>query len=289
MHTIESLSLQPMFFAEPGQTLTLPLTRIERNMAFLDAMGVAIPISLRELTADDKVGDELTVFIWTDRSTELRATRMMPTVRIGEIAFLQVIDVAGGNGFVDIGLDEDVMLYRNHQIEPIEKGKRYYMTLIFDPVEQRLVMSTKIKGLFKSNPPYKFGDEVHFYVLEKAERGRTVLVDMKYLGYLAMDDAMPGIRRGDRYTGFVQQNDRSGFILTMYKQGREKVDEAMVQIMEMLHQNRGYLRLSDNTPPDEIKLRLRMSKKTFKQAIGQLYRSQKIDITPRGIKLRSET
>lgn len=278
-----------MSFAEPGQILTLPIARIERNMAYLDCMGVAIPISLRELKAGDKEGDELEVFIWTQRDTELLATRRMPTVKIGEIAFLQVSNVAQGNGFVDIGLDEDAMLFTSQQHERIEEGKRYFMTMIFDPMEQRLVLTTKIHRLFKDNAPYKLGEEVHFIILEKVDRGRKVLVEQKYPGFLPANDLLPQTRRGDKYKGYVQQNDRKGLVITMFKPGREKVDEAIERLMDMLHQNRGYVRLNDNTDPEEIKLRLKVSKKTFKQAVGQLYKAGKIEITPRGIKLKRES
>ncbi len=285
---MQVLSLPDMSFAEPGQIMSLPISRIERNMAYLDCMGMAIPISLRELTAKDKEGDIIEVFIWTQRDTELIATRRKPLVNIGEIAFLQVMDVSNGNGFVDIGIDEDAVLFSNLQEEPVEPGKRYYMTLVFDPMENRLVLSTKIRPLFRDNPPYQPGDEVSFMILEKLEGGRKVLVDMKYPAFLPANSLMPNTRRGDKYKGWVQTNDSRGFSLTMFRPGREKVDEAMERIMEMLHQNRGYLRLSDKTDPEEIKIRLKVSKKTFKQALGQLYRAGKVEITPRGIKLKRE-
>lgn len=275
-----------MFFAEPGHVMTLPIVRIERNMAYLDLMGQAIPISLRELKAGDKVGDPLEVFLWTQRNTELIATRQMPLVKPGEIAFLQVQNIANGTGFVDIGIDEDVPLYTSQQMEPIESGKRYFMTMVFDPQEQRLVMSTKIQRLFGQNPPYKLGDEVKFMILEKVERGRHALVDMKYLAFLAQADLLPGCRRGDWYKGYVQENEGNKFSITMFKPGKEKVDDAIARIMDLLEQSRGYLRLSDKTPPEEIQMRLKTSKKTFKQAIGQMYKAGTIEITPRGIKLK---
>jgi predicted RNA-binding protein (virulence factor B family) len=277
-----------MSFAEPGQVMSLPIARIERNMAYLDCMGLAIPLSLRELKANDKVGDHLEVFIWTQRDGELIATRRIPTVLPGKIAFLQVTDVAGGNGFVDIGLDEDAVLFTNQQEEPIQAGHRYYMTLLFDPVEQRLVLSTRIRHLFKNRAPYKFGDEVDFMIMDRAERGKKILVDMKYNGFVSNDDLLPGVRRGDRYKGYVQQNDHGGLIITMFKQGREKVDEAAERILDLLNQGRGYLRLNDNTPAEEIKMRLKVSKKTFKQAVGQLYKQGKVELTPRGIKRKGQ-
>jgi SepF-like predicted cell division protein (DUF552 family) len=46
--------------------------------------------------------------------------------------------------------------------------------------------------------------------------------------------------------------------------------------------------LNDDSDPEEIKLRLRMSKGTFKKVVGMLYKEQKVLITKFGIKLNRE-
>jgi predicted RNA-binding protein (virulence factor B family) len=43
--------------------------------------------------------------------------------------------------------------------------------------------------------------------------------------------------------------------------------------------------LNDNSHPEEIKSVLKMSKKTFKKAIGSLYKQKLIDINNEGIQL----
>jgi predicted RNA-binding protein (virulence factor B family) len=45
------------------------------------------------------------------------------------------------------------------------------------------------------------------------------------------------------------------------------------------------LKLNDNSHPEEIKSVLKMSKKTFKKAIGSLYKQKLIDINNEGIQL----
>ena len=52
-----------------------------------------------------------------------------------------------------------------------------------------------------------------------------------------------------------------------------------------LKQNDGVLRLNDNSHPEEIKSVMKMSKKTFKKAIGSLYKQKLIDINNEGIQL----
>ena len=45
------------------------------------------------------------------------------------------------------------------------------------------------------------------------------------------------------------------------------------------------VRLNDNSHPEEIKSVMKMSKKTFKKAIGSLYKQKLIDINNEGIQL----
>jgi predicted RNA-binding protein (virulence factor B family) len=54
-----------------------------------------------------------------------------------------------------------------------------------------------------------------------------------------------------------------------------------------LRASRGFLRLNDNSNPEDIKTVLKMSKKTFKKAIGHLYKEKLIEIKDDGIYLIS--
>ena len=58
--------------------------------------------------------------------------------------------------------------------------------------------------------------------------------------------------------------------------------------MNELRARRGFLRLNDNSHPEDIKTVLKMSKKTFKKAIGALYRDKVIEIKEDGIYLIQE-
>lgn len=68
----------------------------------------------------------------------------------------------------------------------------------------------------------------------------------------------------------------------------EQLQPAEQQIIKMLCTNKGFLPLSDNSDPDEIQAMLHMSKKTFKRAIGALYRERRIVIQDGGISLSEE-
>jgi len=55
--------------------------------------------------------------------------------------------------------------------------------------------------------------------------------------------------------------------------------------MHELHDNSGYLNLTDKSSPEAIKDTLQMSKKNFKKAIGSLYKQKEIEIKSDGIYL----
>ncbi|RYE18212.1 MAG: hypothetical protein EOP45_14490 [Sphingobacteriaceae bacterium] len=57
------------------------------------------------------------------------------------------------------------------------------------------------------------------------------------------------------------------------------------KILDELRANRGFLRLNDNSHPEDIKTVLKMSKKTFKKAVGVLYKQKLIEIKDDGIYL----
>jgi predicted RNA-binding protein (virulence factor B family) len=71
--------------------------------------------------------------------------------------------------------------------------------------------------------------------------------------------------------------------LSLQKIGFEHVDDQTDVILEHLRKNKGFLNLSDNSSPEEIQARMKMSKKVFKKAIGILYRQKKIRIENEGI------
>ena len=73
--------------------------------------------------------------------------------------------------------------------------------------------------------------------------------------------------------------------VSLRKPGYESIAPGADKILEMLQSGRGYLRLHDNSSPEDIRSVLKMSKKTFKKAVGALYRDRKIEIREDGIYL----
>ena len=83
---------------------------------------------------------------------------------------------------------------------------------------------------------------------------------------------------------FVRDDDKID--ISLQKQGYKNViDDVSQTILDKLNDNNGFLPLHDKSDPDQIKKTLSLSKKSFKKAIGNLYKSKIIKIEPNGITL----
>ena len=74
--------------------------------------------------------------------------------------------------------------------------------------------------------------------------------------------------------------------VVLEKQGYQNIIEPnSKKILEQLQLNNGFLQLNDKSDPAEISERLHMSKKTFKKAIGALYKQRLIKLENGGVRL----
>ena len=74
-------------------------------------------------------------------------------------------------------------------------------------------------------------------------------------------------------------------IVDLQEEGVASFEPNAEKVLEILRRGDGFLGLHDKSDPKEISKRLLMSKKSFKRAIGNLYRDQKIKIEKDGIRL----
>lgn len=235
-----------------------------------------------------KIGDKLLVFVYLDYEQRPVATTLEPYILLNEFALLRVNYVNNIGAFMDWGMEKDILVPFKEQARPMEKGKRYLVYLYMDKKTNRLVASSKLNQFLNNeNIDIEVGEEVDLIVSHITELGINVIVNEQYKGLLykneVYDDA---IRTGDRMRGFIKTIRPDNKIdVSLQKQGYENVEPNCEKIIDELRASRGFLRLNDNSHPEDIKTVLKMSKKTFKKAIGSLYKEKRIEIKEDGIYL----
>lgn len=235
-----------------------------------------------------QIGEEMAVFVYLDHEERPVATTLEPYILLHEFALLRVNYVNQVGAFLDWGLEKDLFVPFKEQARPMEKGKRYLVFLYIDEKTNRLVASSKTNQfLSNENLTVKNGDEVDLIVSHITEVGINVIINEIHKGLVYRDEVYDdSIRTGDRMVGYIKQVRPDHKIdVSLQKLGYENIEPNAKKILDELKASRGFLRLNDNSHPEDIKTVLQMSKKTFKKAIGALYKDRLIEIKEDGIYL----
>ena len=225
-----------------------------------------------------KPGDVLNVFIYLDMDERLIATTLQPYVKVGEFACLEVAWVNQYGAFLDWGLMKDLFVPFREQNMKMIKGNSYVVHVHLDEDSYRIVASAKIeKFLSKDMPEYTPGDEVEVLIWQKTDLGFKVIVDNKFSGMIFKNEIFTDVRTGMKMHAYIKQVRPDGKIdLELQKGGVKKVEDFADTLLEYIRSNGGSTPLNDKTDADVIYSTFGVSKKTFKKAVGDLYKKRLI-------------
>ena len=278
---------------EIGKYNTLEILRDTKVGLFLGNGNEAEDILLPNKYVPQKfeIGDELIVFVYLDHEERPVATTLEPYILLNEFALLRVNYVNQVGAFMDWGMEKDILVPFKEQARPMEKGKRYLVYLYLDEKTNRLVASSKTNQFLNNDVlTVEKGEEVDLIVSHITDIGINVIINEKHKGLLYRDEVYDdAIRTGDRMRGYIKTIRPDNKIdVALQMQGYLSIEPNAQKILDELRASKGFLRLHDNSHPEDIKTVLKMSKKTFKKAIGSLFKDQLIDIKADGIYLLNE-
>lgn len=241
----------------------------------------------RYVPEECKVGDELDVFIYLDQDERPVATTLTPLAKAGDFAYLQVAWINEYGAFLDWGLMKDLFCPFREQKKRMERGQGYIVYVGVDEDSYRMMASAKVEHYLSYDmPPYSHGDEVELLVWQKTELGFKVIVDNRFAGLVYEDQVFRPLTTGDRMKGFVDRVRSDGKIdVTLQPTGRRNTEEFSEVLLQYLKDNNGHCDLGDKSPAELIADRFKVSKKTFKKAVGDLYKRRLINISDNGLQL----
>lgn len=275
---------------EIGYYNTLKIARETKVGLFLTDGKDDVLLPLKYVPKEYNIGDELIVFVYLDHEERPVATTLEPYILLDEFGLLKVNYVNNIGAFLDWGLEKDILVPFKEQARPMEKGKRYLVFTYMDEKTNRIVASSKTNQFLNNeNITIQVGEEVDLIISHITDLGINVIINDIHKGLLYKDQVYDDIRTGDRMKGFIKIIRPDNKIdVSLQKLGYENIEPNAEKILEELRASRGYLRLNDNSNPEDIKTVLKMSKKTFKKAIGALYKEKRIEIKDDGIYLVKE-
>ncbi len=241
------------------------------------------------VTEEMKIGDELDVFIYKDSDDRPVATTLTPYVKLEEFAFLKVKEVNKFGAFLDWGLPKDLMVPFAEQLIKMEEGKSYLIFLIVDEDSQRLIGSAKVNEfVYTDKIELSPSEKVDLLLYKMTDLGMHAIVNNNYHGLIFHSDIHRKIYPGDKISAYVKQVREDGKIdLSLNPIGfTNSIDKFSQIVIDTLNDNGGFLNLTDKTSPEIINKMLGMSKKAFKNAVGNLYKQKLIDLSKEGINLK---
>ncbi len=270
-----------------GDWNELKVTRFSDHGAYLDGGSVGeILMPNAYVQQDLQVGDVVKVFVYLDQAERLVGTTEQPLARVGDFAYLRVAWVNEYGAFLHWGLMKDLFVPFREQKMRMEKDRSYIVYVYIDPESRRIVGSAKVEKWLEEarKKDYYRGRAVDLLVQQKTDLGFKVIVDNAHSGLLYDNQLYSELHTGDRLQGVVVNVRPDGKLdVSAQSIGKSRFRDFAEVLVEELEQAGGQLPFTDKSASEEIVARFGVSKKTFKQAVGTLYKARRIVLTDEGI------
>ncbi|NOY12503.1 MAG: hypothetical protein GXP51_02080 [Deltaproteobacteria bacterium] len=269
----------------PGYHYQLSVRNIDPQGAWLEADGETVLLPRRECPGELTSGSSLKVFLYLDRNHQLRATTREPLAEADQFALLKVNSIGPHGAFLDWGLEKDLLAPFSEQPQKMLEGRRYLVYICHDPQGRPIASARLEKFVEKENQDLREGDEVELLIWAFTDLGAKVIVNHRYEALLYRDELPTGLKRGDCCQGFVLRiRDDQRIDVSLRRPGAAGIVDAREIILTAL-QHEGFLPLHDQSPPEQIREQLGLSKKQFKKALGGLYKDRRIELSHKGVRL----
>ena len=272
-----------------GRTVVLPVRRFGPPGAFLALAGEAedrpgAPTLLlpgAEVPEGTTVGQELTVFVYLDSEDRPIATMRAPKLVLGEVAFLEVMDLTSFGAFVDWGLPKELLVPLGEQTREMKVGQRHPVGLFLDDTG-RLAGTMRVSEMLNDKGEFELDEWVEGEAWRsEPELGVFVIVERAFVGLLPASEPH-GLARGDaarfRVTNVLPD---AKIELSLRGPAHEEMATDAQKILATLARPDAP-RIGDRSSPEEIRALFGLSKKAFKRAVGRLLKERAVTIDQEG-------
>ena len=246
-----------------------------------------ILLPARYVPKNVKPGDEVEVFIYHDNEGRLIATTARPLATVGEFKFMEVKSVNNTGAFLEWGLMKDLLVPFKEQKMPMREGRWYLVYVHLDHITGRIVASARIDNYLDNvMPEYTFNQEVNLLVADETDIGYKVIINNLHWGLVYYNEVFRRLEKGEEIKGYIKEvREDEKIDVSLVPLGYQKIEGLAGTILESLKSQGGFIAVHDKSAPEVIQSLFQCSKKSFKQAIGALYKQHLITLENGGISL----
>ncbi len=139
----------------------------------------------------------------------------------------------------------------------------------------------------KKQAGFHEGQKVALLISARKEMGFIAVINGTHAGILYKNEVFQPLKIGQEIDGFIKKvRDDKKIDFCLQKPGYKAIDAQSRKIMDKLQQQGGFIAVTDKSQPKVTADIFGVSKKTFKKAIGNLYKKRLITLEKNGIRLR---
>jgi predicted RNA-binding protein (virulence factor B family) len=273
-----------------GEMNTLKILRETDNGLYLQALNeeeILLPNSY--VTKEMDFDDTIDVFVYTDSEDRLVATTTKPLGFKNQFVFAKVVDVARFGAFVDINLPKDLLVPKNKQKNPFERGDRRIVRIVEDEETNRLIGIEKITSFLSTDTShFKRNDEVSIMIIAHTPLGYKVIINHQYEGIVYKNEVFEKLHTGDIKKAYIKdvRKDKKIDVSLQPIGDNETSKVASNIIVGLLENNNNFLPYTSKSDANIIQKIFGLSKKNFKKTLQILIANNTIELSEEGIKLK---
>lgn len=231
-----------------------------------------------------KEGELLDAFVFYDKKGRTAATLFPPLLSIASFSFVEVVSVVESLGvFVDIGISKDILFSKDDlpqdftlwpQIGDVLFGtlRIKKQALLFRQANKQEILDSCQSELLA------VGDTVEAYAYYLALDGNSFLTKNHQVIFVYHTNMRSTYRLGQKVSIKIIHVSEQEYNGTLIQQKELQIDDDAQTILRYLQTHNNEMAFTGKSSPDVIKRVFNMSKSAFKNALGRLYKLQKIDL-----------
>lgn len=209
-------------------------------------------------------------------------------IKLGDYNTLRIVKRVDFGLYLDGG-DEigEVLLPQRYVTDSMKIGDEIEVFLYLDH-DERIVATTE-------HPIAKVGEFAYLQCAWTNEYGAFLNWGLQKDLFCPFREQKQRMERGNTYYVYILEDEKTHRLMATAKveryqktTGRQRALDFAEELLRYLYENDGFCALNDHSPAEDIGARFGVSKKAFKQAVGDLYKRQLITIEENGLRLKKD-
>ena len=245
---------------------TLRVLRTSDHGAFLDGQtgntNDDILLHKDQQTSPVAIGDDVEVFLYRDPKGRLTASMRLPAMKVGQIGYVEVINMTNFGCFVEVGTERGIFMPHAEMRGRPQVGEKVWVKLYTDK-SGRMAVSMDVD------------DEMSGAIYNLTSDGAFFITPERWIAFLHRSEMTRKLNVGEMVEARVTFKRKDGRINVSMRPIKEKalISDGQI-IMEYLLQRGGKMPYSDESSAMLIKDKFNISKAAFKRALGHLMKSR---------------